>query len=212
MNTVNQVKDFSEVIYGRRAVKKYDPDFKISREEIIEILEEATLAPSAFNLQPWRFVVIESDKGKEELLEIAPFNASQITTSSAVIAVFGDLKFVDHAEEIYRETAEHGYISQEVKDKILATIVPLYNRYSIEEKRESVILDSGLVSMQLMLTAHAHGFATNPMSGFNKEKIAALLGLDPERYVPVLIISIGKAASEARPPVRLPVSGITEWK
>ncbi|MNE71240.1 putative NAD(P)H nitroreductase YodC [compost metagenome] len=50
------------------------------------------------------------------------------------------------------------------------------------------------------------------MSGFNKEKIAAVLGLDPERYIPILIISLGKAATEARPPVRLPISQITEWK
>lgn len=212
MNTSHPIKDFSEVIQGRRAVKKYDPDVKISREEITEILEEATLAPSAFNLQPWRFVVVESEQGKEELLGIAPFNASQINTSSAVIAVFGDLAFVDRAEEIYSRTAELGHISPAVKDKMLATIVPLYNQYRLDEKRESVILDSGLVSMQLMLAAHARGYATNPMSGFNKARIAEVLGLDPDRYVPVLIISIGTAAAEARPPVRLPVSGITEWR
>ncbi|WP_138755509.1 nitroreductase family protein [Paenibacillus sinopodophylli] len=204
--------NFSEVLHGRRTIKKYDPNFKISREEIIEMLEDATSAPSAFNLQPWRFVIIESDKGKEDLLEIAPFNFSQINTSSAVIAVFGDLKFVDRAEEIYKETADLGYIPHEIKDKILAMVVPMYNQFSMDEKKESVILDGGLVSMQFMLTAHAHGYATNPMSGFNKEKIAAVLGLDPEQYVPILIISIGKAASEARPPVRLPISQITEWK
>lgn len=176
------------------------------------MLEDAALAPSAFNLQPWRFVVIDSNKGKEDLLEIAPFNFSQINTSSAVIAVFGDLNFVDSAEEIYKETADLGYITQEIKDKMLAMVVPMYNQFSMDKKRESVLLDGGLVSMQFMLTAHAHGYATNPMSGFNKEKIAAVLGLDPERYVPILLISIGKAASDARPPVRLPISQITEWK
>ncbi|NMI03403.1 nitroreductase family protein [Paenibacillus sp. SZ31] len=205
-------KDFSEVLHGRRTIKKYDPNYKISREEITEMLEDAALAPSAFNLQPWRFVVIDSDKGKEDLLEIAPFNFSQINTSSAVIAVFGDLNFVDSAEEIYKETADLGYITQEIKDKMLAMVVPMYNQFSMDKKRESVLLDGGLVSMQFMLTAHAHGYATNPMSGFNKEKIAAVLGLDPERYVPILLISIGKAASDARPPVRLPISQITEWK
>ncbi|WP_339176708.1 nitroreductase family protein [Paenibacillus sp. FSL H8-0317] len=205
-------KDFSEVLHGRRTIKKYDPNYKISREEITEMLEDAALAPSAFNLQPWRFVVIDSNKGKEDLLEIAPFNFSQINTSSAVIAVFGDLNFVDSAEEIYKETADLGYITQEIKDKMLAMVVPMYNQFSMDKKRESVLLDGGLVSMQFMLTAHAHGYATNPMSGFNKEKIAAVLGLDPERYVPILLISIGKAASDARPPVRLPISQITEWK
>ena len=60
--------------------------------------------------------------------------------------------------------------------------------------------------MQLLLAAHAHGYATNPMAGFDKAKIAEVFGLDSERYVPVLIISIGKAAIEGNPSVRLPLS------
>ncbi|MBB6633816.1 nitroreductase family protein [Cohnella thailandensis] len=212
MTTSNKVLDFNEVIHGRRTIKKYDPEVKISREEMSQILKEATLAPSSFNLQPWRFVIIESQEAKEKLIEIAPFNSTQIFTSSAVIAVFGDLRFADRADEIYGKAVELGHMPQEMKDKILATVVPIFDRFSVQEKRESMMVDGGLVSMQLLLSAYAHGYATNPMAGFNKEKMAEAFGLDAARYIPILIISIGKAAAEGRPPVRLPVDDIAQWK
>lgn len=50
---------FFDVIRERRSVRSYDPEIKISREELTEILRQATLAPSAANLQPWRFHVID---------------------------------------------------------------------------------------------------------------------------------------------------------
>jgi len=212
MTTSNMVLDFNEVIQGRRTIKKYDPEVRISREEMSQILKEATLAPSSFNLQPWRFVVIESQEAKEKLIEIAPFNSTQIFPSSAVIAVFGDLRFADRADEIYGKAVELGHMPQEMKEKILATVVPIFDRFSVQEKRESMMVDGGLVSMQLLLSAYAHGYATNPMAGFNKEKMAEAFGLDAERYIPILMISIGKAAAEGRPPVRLAVDDIAQWK
>lgn len=55
---MNQIKtnDFQEIVTGRRSSWYYDPSVKISREEIKEILETASLAPSSVNLQPWRFL------------------------------------------------------------------------------------------------------------------------------------------------------------
>ncbi|MDR1455224.1 MAG: nitroreductase family protein [Tannerella sp.] len=44
--------------YSSRAVEKEKTDY---------ILEAARLAPSACNLQPWRFVVVESPEGREKI-------------------------------------------------------------------------------------------------------------------------------------------------
>lgn len=82
---------FFDVIRKRRSVRSYDPENKISREELTEILRQATLAPSAANLQPWRFLVIDSPALKQKLLPIA-FNQQQLVEASAVIAVLGDLE------------------------------------------------------------------------------------------------------------------------
>lgn len=212
MQDVNKRMDFSEIITGRRAIANYDPSIKISREEMREILAEATLAPSSFNMQPWRFLVIESSEAKATLLQLAPFNASQVSTSSAVIAVFGDLQIVTNAEEIYGKAVELGYMPQEVKDKKLAMSVPYFQNLSVEAKKESVLIDSGLVSMQLMLSARAHGYETNPMAGFNKGAIAEAFGLEADRFIPVMLISIGKAANAGQGSVRLPIDKVAQWK
>ena len=54
----------------RRSIRKYDPTIKISKEEMKNMLEEATRAPSSMNMQPWRFIVVESNEAKEKLISI----------------------------------------------------------------------------------------------------------------------------------------------
>ena len=59
--------------------------------------------------------------------------------------------------------------------------------------KDIVNIDSSLMAMQLMLTAKAHGYDTNPIGGFDKENIADIIGYDSDRYLPVLAIAIGKS-------------------
>ncbi|WP_256814916.1 nitroreductase family protein [Cytobacillus sp. Bac17] len=204
--------DFKEIITGRRSIRNYDPTVKISREEMAEILEEASLAPSSVNLQPWRFVVIDSKEGKETLAPLAKFNQRQVETSAAVIAVFVDMKSETFIEKIYDTAVEKGYMPADVRDKQVPSIKGLMENMTFEQKKEMNLIDAGLVSMQLMLAARAHGYDTNPIGGYEKDRIADAFHLDKERYYPVMLISIGKAADQGYKSVRLPVEDITEWK
>ncbi|KAF0821099.1 MULTISPECIES: nitroreductase family protein [unclassified Cytobacillus] len=208
--TINN--DFKEIITGRRSIRNYDPTVKISREEMAEILEEASLAPSSVNLQPWRFVVIDSKEGKETLAPLAKFNQRQVGTSAAVIAVFVDMKSEVFIEEIYDTAVEKGYMPAEVRDQQVPSIKGYFENMTFEQKKEMNLIDAGLVSMQLMLAARAHGYDTNPIGGYEKDRIAEAFDLDKERYYPVMLISIGKAADKGYKSVRLPVEEITEWK
>ncbi|MBQ4866319.1 nitroreductase family protein [Priestia megaterium] len=205
-------KDFNEIALKRRSIKKYDPSVKISREEMEEILTEAMRAPSSVNMQPWRFVVIETPEGKEKLAELAKFNSEQVHTSSAVIAVFGDMNNVEYADEIFGKAVELGYMPQDIKEQQLNFFKPIYENMPKADMKDIVLIDSGLVSMQLMLVARAHGYDTNPIGGYEKELIAEAFGLDKERYLPIMLISIGKAASEGHASYRLPVNTVTSWK
>lgn len=208
----NQTNDFKAIVAGRKSVRAYDPTVKISREEMTELLEEATLAPSSVNLQPWRFLVVESEEGKAKLAELAPRNLSQVQTSAAVIAVFGDMKAFDNADEIMSSAVEKGYLPQEVKEQLMTNYTGLFSTLPAPVFRDMILLDTGLVSMQIMLSARARGYDTNPIGGYDKARIAEMFDLDPERYVPSMLISIGKAAQAARPSTRLPVDRIAEWK
>ncbi|MEK5062388.1 nitroreductase family protein [Cytobacillus sp. FSL R5-0596] len=210
IKTINN--DFKEIITGRRSIRNYDPTVKISREEMAEILEEASLAPSSVNLQPWRFVVIDSKEGKETLAPLAKFNQRQVETSAAVIAVFVDMKSEAFIEKIYDTAVEKGYMPAEVRDQQVPSIKGYFENMTFEQKKEMNLIDAGLVSMQLMLAARAHGYDTNPIGGYEKDQIAEAFDLDKERYYPVMLISIGKAADQGYKSVRLPVEDITEWK
>lgn len=212
MTNAQQTNDFKEIVTGRRSIRKYDPSVKISKEEMTEILTEATTAPSSVNMQPWRFLVIESDEGKATLAPLARFNQTQVTTSSAVIAVFGDLNNFDYGEEIYSKAVESGYMPLEVKERQMSALSAHFAKLDPQVNKETVLIDGGLVSMQLMLAARAHGYDTCPMGGYEKDQIAEAFGLDQERYVPVMLLSIGKAADEGYASVRLPIDKVAEWK
>ncbi|PKG24853.1 nitroreductase family protein [Niallia nealsonii] len=212
MTTELKTNDFMEIMKGRRSIRNYDPSVKISKEEMKDILEEAATAPSSINMQPWRFIVIDSPEGKEKLLPMASFNQTQVKTSAAVIAIFADMNNFDYAEEIYSKAVELGYMPQEVKERQMAAFANHFAKLPEQINRETILIDSGLVSMQLMLTARAHGYDTNPIGGYDKANIAEAFDLDKKRYIPVMLLSIGKAADEGYESYRLPVETITEWK
>jgi nitroreductase len=211
MTTLTQ-NDFKEIITGRRSIRNYDSTVKISKEEMAQILEEATLAPSSVNLQPWRFVVIDSKEGKETLAPLAKFNQRQVESSAAMIAVFVDMKSEEYLETIYNTAVEKGFMPAEVRDQQVPAIAGLVETMTTEQKKEMFLIDAGLVSMQLMLAARAHGYDTNPIGGYEKDQIAEAFDLDKDRFYPVMLISIGKAADQGYQSVRLPVDVIAQWK
>ncbi|AIC93119.1 nitroreductase [Shouchella lehensis G1] len=211
-NEMTTKEHFLNVLESRKSIRIYDENVKISKEEMTELLGAAIKAPSSVNLQPWRFVVIESDEAKSTLAPLASFNQNQVKTSSAVIAVFADMNNLDYLEEIYGKAVELGLMPEEVKENQVPAIRGLLSGISNQQNKETILIDGGLVSMQLMLTAKAFGYDTNPIGGFDKENIAEAFGLEKERYVPVMLISIGKANEAGYKSYRMPVEQVTEWK
>lgn len=98
---------FFRVIKERRSVRHYDASFQIPREELNRILQEATLAPSSHNLQPWRFLVIHEAGLKEKLLPIA-YNQKQVVEASDVIAVMGIWKGIKKPTKFIRQRWKPG--------------------------------------------------------------------------------------------------------
>ena len=212
MTTTFNNNDFSDLMKNRRSIRAYDPTVKISKEEMLQMLDEASTAPSSVNMQPWRFVVVSSQEGKETLKPLIRFNTLQNETSAAMLLIFGDLECYKYGEEIYNTAVEQGKMPAEVRDQQLAAILPHYESFSKEVMSDVVKIDSSLMAMQLMLVARAHGYDTNPIGGFEADQLAAAFGLDPERYVPVMILSIGKAADSGYESIRLDADKLTTWK
>ncbi|WP_414839120.1 nitroreductase family protein [Carnobacterium sp. TMP28] len=204
--------DFSDIVFERKSIRLYNKDVKISQEEMLEMIQEATTAPSSVNMQPWRFVVVESEEEKQKLKPLIRFNTAQNDSSSAMILIFGDMECYEYGEEIYDQAVRENKMSSEVRDQQLAAIIPYYKNLTRQEMNDIVKIDSSLAAMQLMLVARNHGYDTNAIGGFESDLLAAAFDLDKERYVPVMILSIGESIDTGYQSVRLDADALTTFK
>ncbi|WP_426446404.1 nitroreductase family protein [Paenibacillus sp. S-38] len=203
------VRDYYSVVRERRSVRHYDPSVKISREELTEMLEEAVLAPSSSNLQPWRFLVIDEQPLKEKLLPIA-YNQQQVVDAAAVIAVLGDKNAYLQADAIYQSAVDAGYMDEERKQLLVGNALRGYERIGEEGRKDVVLIDGGLVSLQFMLSAKARGYDTVPMAGYNAQQFREAFDI-PDSYATVMLIAVGKASQPGHPTTRLPIEAVTFW-
>ena len=202
--------EFFDVIKGRKSVKYFDPNVKIEREEIIEMLNEANIAPSSCNLQPWRYIVVDTPEGKEKLGS-ANYNKIQNDTSAAMIIVLGDLDHYGKSDEIYGEAVEKGYMTEEVKDGFEKGMGSQLENLPTDKNREGVYFDCGLWTMQFANIAYAKGYDTNIIGGFVREKVAELFELE-ENLIPVMLIALGKKEKDARPTVRMKAENLVRFE
>jgi nitroreductase len=56
-----------EAVVSRRAIQWYDPNHKMPEETFTRLMEQALLAPTAFNIQNWRFVRVTDPGGNARL-------------------------------------------------------------------------------------------------------------------------------------------------
>ena len=206
---LQQKSALEKLMEERKSVRKYEPGIAIPRETIQHILQQATSAPSSSNLQPWRFLVIDDAEQKKEL-RIAGFNQEQIETSSAIIAVIGDIEMYKNAKQINDLNVELGYMPREIADMMISNSETAYSSFSDAERSNIAHLDSGLISMQIVLLAKDMGYDTVIMGGFDKAAFAKKYEL-PANEVPMILIAIGKAAMPARNSSRLPFEQIIRF-
>lgn len=201
------MSDFFEVALSRRSVKVYDPNAHISQEELTELLETAGRAPSAWNLQQWHFLVFHGKDVQQKLLPIA-YNQQQILDASAVICVLGDLQGNLNVDPVFNPQVESEEITPELKEILAGQINGAYKR--TEYPRDGAILNSSLAAMQFMLAARAKGYDTCPIGGFNAAGLAETFNI-PDRYLPTMLITVGKALQPGRPTDRLPIDQLVTY-
>jgi nitroreductase len=192
------------VMEERHSVRAYEKGYAMPKEHLDTILKAAASAPSSWNLQHWKFLVIDSQEQKEKLLPIA-YGQQQVVDSSVTIAVLGDLEANKNGEAVYGEQVAKGLMPGSVKDTMLAQINGAYSRPEAAQfARDEAIRNSALAAMQLMLAAKALGYDTCPMGGYDVQKFVETFRV-PKRYVPLMLITVGKAAKPAHATSRLPL-------
>ncbi len=183
--------DTFAAIEQRRSVKKFDPAHAMSDAEITRLMEAAILAPTSFNIQNWRFVVITEQKRKDSIRAVG-YGQAQFSDASAIILVCGDR--TAHAQDTARYWRN---ADASVRDQIVPMIMGAYEGRN-ELQHDEVMRSGGMASQTIMLAAKAMGYDSCPMVGFDFAKVAELIAL-PENHEIVMAITVGKALEPARP-------------
>jgi nitroreductase len=183
--------DVIEAIETRRSVKHFDPDHRMTKEEVARLIGLAKLAPSSFNMQNYRFVLVRDPELRKQIRAVA-WDQSQVTDASLMVILCADLSA--HAKNPQRYWA---HAPQVVQDFLVPAITPFY-----EDKpqliRDEAIGSSAFAGMTLMLAARGLGYESCPMIGFDAEAVAKLIRL-PEDHALSFMLAIGKQASPVWP-------------
>ena len=181
--------DIKQAIVERRAVKHYDPNHKMTEQEIRELMEHAILSPTSFNIQHWRFIRI-ADEEKRKQIEAASWNQKQVTESSLLLILAADLNAWEKQPERYWENAP-----QAAQDVLVPMIESYYANHH-QAQRDECQRSTGIAAMNIMLMAKGMGYDSCPMVGFNYDEVAKIINL-PHDHIITMMITIGKAKEPA---------------
>ncbi|HEY9886723.1 MAG TPA: nitroreductase family protein [Vampirovibrionales bacterium] len=180
-----------DAIEERRAVKHYDENHSMSEAEINKLLTLAIQSPTSFNIQHWRFVVVQ-DADLKEKIKKAAWGQAQITDASLLIVLCADIKAWEKSPERYWKDAP-----SEAREKLLPMIQSFYEGKE-ELQRDEAIRSCGIAAQTIMLSAKAMGYDSCPMIGFNPQEVAEIIDL-PKDHLISMLISVGKSTKEAWP-------------
>ena len=190
-----------QAIRERRAVKHYDPEFVMPEQDKKDLLDLAIQAPTSFNIQNWRFVLVEDQEQKQKLREAA-WDQAQVTDAAMTLVLCADLNAWAREPARYWKEAP-----QEAQDMLVPMIGTFYEGREWMQ-RDEAMRSVGIVAQTLMLAAKAKGYDSCPMIGFDVDQVGQIINL-PEDHVIGMMVVIGKATKPAFPkPGQLPLDEV----
>jgi coenzyme F420-0:L-glutamate ligase / coenzyme F420-1:gamma-L-glutamate ligase len=187
-----------DFLLSRRSVRRFKPD-PIPDSVIERILTTATYAPSAHNLQPWRFVVIKNP-------DVKPRLAKTLTDKMRL-----DIQAEGAAEtEIDKRIANSLRRIDEAPVIIILCRDTIDVRINTPEETIMNIQSTALAGLQLLLAAHAEGLGANwicwPL--YATKETQSVLEL-PENWEPQAMIIVGFANEQSKQKELKPLNTIS---
>jgi len=190
-----------DAIKKRRSVKHYDPNYEFSDKEIEKLMSLAVLSPTSFNMQNWRFVIIKDSEIRKKIRS-ASWDQAQVTDSSLFLIICADLKSWKKNPERYWKN-----VPKEAQDFLVSAMGPFYEGKE-QLQRDEAMRSCGIAAQTIMLSAKSMGYDSNPMIGFDPQKIAEIINL-PDDHIISMMMAIGKQIKPAMPRGgQLPLSDI----
>lgn len=183
--------DTFDAIKERRSVKSYDINHKMTNDEVNQLLSLAILSPTSFNMQNWRFVVIKNPETRKSIRSAA-WDQAQVTDASLLLVICADLKS-------WKENPGQYWVNvpKEAQEFLVSTMGPFYEGKD-ELQRDEAMRSCGIASQTIMLAAKSMGYDSNPMIGFDPDKVSEIINL-PEDYVISMLVAVGKQTKPAMP-------------
>jgi nitroreductase len=193
--------DTFDAIYGRRAVKQFDPEHRLPDDEVTRLLEAAIQSPTSFNIQHWRFVVIDDPELRKQVREHGNDQA-QMTDASLLILMTADVQAWRKDPQRYWRNAP-----DDVADLLVNWMGPFHEGKE-QLQRDEAQRSIGMAMQTLMLAAKAMGYESCPMIGFDHEKVAELVNLPADHCMGPLV-AIGRGIKDPWPkPGQLPLDEV----
>ncbi|MEM7310077.1 MAG: nitroreductase family protein [Planctomycetota bacterium] len=193
--------DIFEAIETRRAVKHFDPNHEMSDAEAQRLIEAAMQAPTSFNIQHWRFVVVRSSKLRRQIRE-AGNDQAQITDASLLIVMTADVDAWNKEPQRYWRHAP-----TEVAEILVNWMGPFHEGRE-QLQRDEAQRSIGMAMQTIMLAARGMGYDSCPMIGFDHEAVAELIQLPSDHCIGPMV-AVGKRTKDPWPkPGQLPIEEV----
>ncbi|MEK7206402.1 MAG: nitroreductase family protein [Pseudomonadota bacterium] len=178
-------------LQSRRSIKAFDPDHRMTEQEIDKLLSLTLLSPTAFNIQNWRFVLLRDPELRQKVRRAAR-DQSQVTDASLLVILCADLK------AWHRDTARYWRNAPEEVREYLVYAIEQYYSGQEQTERDEAMRSCGIAAMTLMLAAKEMGYDSCPMDLFDFDEVGKLIQLPPDHVI-AMFVAIGKGIKEPWP-------------
>ena len=161
---------FLDLVKKRRSVRRF-LDKAVEREKIFSCIEAARLAPSAQNVQPWKFLVIDDPETKKRF------------SNDVFSGIYSPSKFAAQAPVLILQLACLDVITNVIGKQI--------------QNIHFYLIDSGIAGEHIILQATALELGTCWIGWFNIKKARKFFNI-PKKYKIVNLFALGYF--EKRPP------------
>jgi nitroreductase len=182
------MKSLSDVIRDRRATPSFDGT-PMPAEDLRQVLEAGLRSPSGYNMQPWRFVVVQAPEQKRRL-RAASYNQAKVEEASAVIVACGDMDGWRKDLEMMIEMGLAGGMPESYAAQARGSVSNYLSSFTPDQMKGWLNKMVMLAFTHMMLMAESLGYDTAPMEGFEQEKVHEVLRL-PLSYWVVALLGVG---------------------
>lgn len=190
------MKDILEKLNWRYATKQFDPNKKLSNEQLETLLEAARLTPSSYGLQPYHIFSIENMAIREKL-KSASWGQSQLTDASHIIVLASKPTFDESLVDTYLDkTVEERGVSRKDLEGYEQVMKGALMGLPDDAKSNWTSKQAYIVLGNVMTIAAEMKIDACPMEGFDNEQYNEILGLNDKNLNAAVVIAVGFRSEE----------------